>query len=235
MHIIFEEHQYKASDVLDVLKEISSLEDVEKKISVSYVGYFYNPTIKDCVFILPKVLLTDKKIIDENGKERLIEILANVPSKDGRDFIAPEDIITPAGQEVCLPKEYRKFLYEFSVWVYRALNVYRQQNPTSKAIYYKKLPQEGRGRKRHAETYLDIVLSLIRFNRENQNFFLTIVKNIHKGFNKINWAKTITKTPSVIQDDDVMYLHPINKKRMQNFDEELFVIFFSILNYLNET
>ena len=235
MHIIFEEHQYKASDVLDVLKEISSLEDIEKKISVSYVGYFYNPTIKDCVFILPKVLLTDKKIIDENGKERLIEILANVPSKDGRDFIAPEDIITPAGQEACLPKEYRKFLYEFSVWVYRALNVYRQQNPTSKAIYYKKLPQEGRGRKRHAETYLDIVLSLIRFNRENQNFFLTIVKNIHKGFNKINWAKTITKTPSVIQDDDVMYLHPINKKRMQNFDEELFVIFFSILNYLNET
>ena len=235
MHIIFEEHQYKASDVLNVLKEISSLEDVEKKISVSYVGYFYNPTIKDCVFILPKVLLTDKKIIDENGKERLIEILANVPSKDGRDFIAPEDIITPAGQEACLPKECRKFLYEFSVWVYRALNVYRQQNPTSKAIYYKKLPQEGRGRKRHAETYLDIVLSLIRFNRENQNFFLTIVKNIHKGYNKINWSKTINKTPSVILDDDVMYLHPINKKRMQNFDEELFVIFFSILNYLNET
>lgn len=235
MHIIFEEHQYKAADVLDVLKEISSLEDVEKKISVSYVGYFYNPAIKDCVFILPKVLLTDKKIIDENGKERLIEILANVPSKDGRDYILPEDIITPAGQETCLPKEYRKFLYEFSVWVYRALNVYRQQNPTSKAIYYKKLPQEGRGRKRHAETYLDIVLSLIRFNRENQNFFLTIVKNIHKGYNKINWSKTISKTPSIIQDDDVMYLHPINKKRMQNFDEELFVIFFSILNYLNET
>lgn len=235
MHIIFEEHQYKAADVLDVLKEISSLEDVEKKISVSYVGYFYSPTLKDCVFILPKVLLTDKIITDDDGKDRLIEILANVPSKDGKDYITPEDVITPEGQEACLPKEYRKFLYEFSVWVYRALNVYRQQNPTSKAIYYKKLPQEGRGRKKQAETYLDIVLSLIRFNRENQNFFLTIVKNIHKGYNKINWAQTISKTPSIIQDDDVMYLHPVNKKRMQNFDEELFVIFFSILNYLNDT
>ena len=79
------------------------------------------------------------------------------------------------------------------------------------------------------------MLSLIRFNRENQNFFLTIVKNIHKGNNKINWTKTISKTPSIIQGDDVMYLHPVNKKRMQNFDEELFVIFFSILNFLNET
>ena len=235
MHIIFEEHQYKAADVLDVLKEITSLEDVEKKISVSYVGYFYNPAIKDCVFILPKVLLTDIKIKDEDGKERSIEIVANVPGKDGRDYVTPEDIITPAGQEALLSKEYRKFLYEFSVWVYRALNVYRKQNPTSKAIYYKKLPQEGRGRKRHAETYLDIVLSLIRFNRENQNFFLTIVKNIHKGNNKINWTKTISKTSSIIQDEEVMYLHPVNKKRMQNFDEELFVIFFSILNFLNET
>ena len=235
MHIIFEEHQYKAADVLDVLKEITSLEDVDKKISVSYVGYFYNPAIKDCVFILPKVLLTDTKITGEDGKEQSIEIVANVPSKDGRDYITPEDIITPAGQEAWLPKEYRKFLYEFSVWVYRALNVYRKQNPTSKAIYYKKLPQEGRGRKRHAETYLDIVLSLIRFNHENQNFFLTIVKNIHKGNNKINWTKTISKTSSIIQDDEVMYLNPVNKKRMQNFDEELFVIFFSILNFLNET
>ena len=68
MHIIFEEHQYKAADVLDVLKEITSLEDVDKKISVSYVGYFYNPAIKDCVFILPKVLLTDTKITGEDGK-----------------------------------------------------------------------------------------------------------------------------------------------------------------------
>jgi hypothetical protein len=235
MHIVFEEHQYKAADVLDVLKEITSLEDVDKKISVSYVGYFYNSAIKDCVFILPKVLLTDIKITSEDGKEQSIEIVANVPSKDGRDYITPEDIITPAGQEAWLPKEYRKFLYEFSVWVYRALNVYRKQNPTSKAIYYKKLPQEGRGRKKHAETYLDIVLSLIRFNRENQNFFLTIVKNIHKGNNKINWTKTISKTSSIIQDNEVMYLNPVNKKRMQNFDEELFVIFFSILNFLNET
>jgi len=235
MHIIFEEHQYNAAEVKDVLKEISSLEDVEKKISVSYVGYFYNPTIKDCVFLLPKVLLTDTKITDEDGKEKTIEILANVPSKDGKGYVTPEDVITPQGQEDCLSKEYRKFLYEFSVWVYRALCVYRQQNPQSKAIYYKRLPQEGRGRKKHAETYLDIVLSLIRFNRENQNFFLTIIKNIHKGFNKINWAKTISKTPALVQDGEVVYLQPVNKKRMQNFDEELFIIFFSILNYLNET
>ena len=54
MRIIFEEHQYKAAEVQAVLKDISTLQDVDQKISVGYVGYYFNPTIKDCVFILPK-------------------------------------------------------------------------------------------------------------------------------------------------------------------------------------
>ena len=235
MHIIFEEHQYDVADVIEVLKGISTLQNVDKKISVSYVGYFYNTSLNDCVFILPKVLLTDKRINDEKGKTKTIEILANITNNETGEYITPEDIITPEGQCKYLPKNYKTFIYEFSVWIYRVLKVYKQQNPASKAIYFKQLPQEGRGNRHKAETYLDIVLSLIRFNRENQNFFLTIVKNIHKGFNKINWTKTISKTPSIIQGDEVIYLCPVNKKRTQNFDEELLIIFFSIINYLNYT
>ena len=33
--------------------------------------------------------------------------------------------------------------------------------------------------------------------------------------------------------NDVVYLNPVNKKRIINYEEELFVIFYSILNYLN--
>ncbi len=226
MHIIFEEHQYEVAEVQSVLDGITTLQDVEQKISVGYVGYYYNPTIEDCVFILPKVLLTDKY-------KR--EVLANVKSKETGEDILPEDIITPNGQDRHLPKDYRKFLYEFAVWIYRSLSVYRKLNKNSKAIYYRQLPQEGKGRRRETNTYLDIVLSLIRFNRENQNFFLFTIKNLHSGLNKINWAKTISRSQALVQQNEVLYLNPVNKKRQVNYEEELFIIFFSILNYLNDS
>ena len=59
MYILFEEHQYESSTVEKILKDIYVLQDVDKKVSVQYVGYFYNPQLRDCVFILPKVLLRD--------------------------------------------------------------------------------------------------------------------------------------------------------------------------------
>ena len=226
MRIIFEHHQYEESDVKKDLVGIFGLQDVNKKVSVSYVGYFYSPTVRDCVFILPKVLLKDK---DQQ------EVVADVRDDDGVEHdVRPEDIITPEGQERFLPKEYRKFIYEFAVWIYRSLDVYRRQNPTTTAIYYRPLPQEGRGRKHPSNTYLDIVLSLIRFARENQNMLLFTVRNLHRGLSKINWSKTIPRSPALVQDGNVVYTNVVNRKRVVNYEEDLLVIFFSILSYLNE-
>lgn len=228
MRIIFEEHQYKAEDVKDVLVDICTLQDIEKMVSVNYVGYFYNSYLKDCVFILPKVLLTDRKKDEDN----------TIPYEyiiDGNSKINPSDIIHTDGQERFLSKEYRKFIYEFSIWIYRALCVFRKCNPNSKTIYYKQLPQEGRGKKHKANTLLDIILSMIRFNRDNQNFFLFILKNQHSGINKINWTRTIVTSQALMQNESPIYLEPTNKKRWINFDEELFIIFFSIIRHLNDT
>lgn len=132
-----------------------------------------------------------------------------------------------------MSKEYRKFIYEFSVWVYRALNVFYQANKTSKAILYKHLPQTGRGKRQCANTYLDIVLSLIKFNQENYNYMLFTIKNLHRGNNKINWIRTVSHSSAIVQNDDCVYLNLVNKKRIINYEEELFIIFYSILNYLN--
>lgn len=147
MRIIFEEHQYPADSVQNELKGISTLQNIDKYVSVSYVGYYYNPdpAIRDCVFILPKVLLKDEKITSDDGKTTTREVVANVKDENG-NFVTPEDIISPEGQKKYLTKEYRKFIYEFAVWMYRALNVYRKNCPDTTAIYYKPLPQEGHGR-----------------------------------------------------------------------------------------
>ncbi len=219
MYILFEEHQYESRLVEKVLKDIYVLQDVNKKVSVQYVGYFYNPHLHDCVFILPKVLLTEQETLV--GME-----LPNC------EQVSPEQVLTPEGQKK-LSKEYRKFIYEFSVWIYCALSVFYKANPGSKAILYKHLPQAGRGKRHRANTYLDIVLSLINFNQENKDFVLFTIKNLHRGNNKINWTRTISHSQAFVQDDDVVYLNPVNKKRIINYEEELFVIFYSILNYLN--
>ena len=81
MRILIEEYKYSVTDVKDTLYGIDALENVEGKVSVHYVGYYYNTLQRDCVFILPKVLLMDDKSKDSKkanlvfGKYRPEEIL----------------------------------------------------------------------------------------------------------------------------------------------------------------
>lgn len=218
MRILIEEYQYNVSEVHDALYGIDAMENIEGKVSIHYVGYYYNALLDDCVFILPKVLLRDV-----DGKELAF----------GKYL--PNEIINPEGQ-ANLTKEERDFIYGFAVWIYRAIVVYKNdKNNDSTIVYQKKINQVGGGNKRKSNTFLDILLSLIQFNKDNKSFFFFVLKNIHSGNNKINRMRTISTTSAIIQEDNAIYLNPVNKKRQINFDEELLVIFFSILNYIGDT
>ena len=216
MRIIIEGYKYKAADVKEVLQGIDALENVEGSVIVNYVGYYYNSHINDCVFILPKVLLetVDKKdlVFGKHRPEEIINLDANNP----------------------LSREESNFIYEFAVWIYRTIVVFKDSRKDSEIVYHKKIAQPGKGSRRLSNTFLDILLEITRFNRENQNFFFFILRNIHSGYNKINWNRTISTTNAIIQDQNPVYLNPVNKKRQINFDEELLVIFFSILNYIGD-
>lgn len=218
MRILIEEYQYNVADVKDILQGIDALENVEGRVSIHYVGYYYNTLLKDCVFILPKVLLKD---ID--GEER---VFGKYHPKD----IANLDVKNP------LEPEERNFIYKFAVWVYRAIVVFKNGkcNDTD-IVYHQKIAQVGTGSRRLSNTYLDILLSLIQFSRDNQSFFFFIVKNQHSGLNKINWTRTIASSNAIVRNGQPIYLKPVNKKRRINFDEKLLIIFFSILNYIGDT
>ena len=215
MKILIEEYRYNASLVRKYLHDIDELDVVEGLISVSYVGYYYNNShdVNDCVFILPKVL------IDGNNK---------VFGK-----YTPEEIIDLDKSDK-LTKDERNFIYEFAVWIYRAIAVFKNSQKDTSIVRHKQVVKVGKGKKRLSNTYLDILLSLIQFNKENQDFFMFILKNIHSGFNKINWSRTISRSNVVVQNDEPIYINPVNKKRQINFDEELLVIYFSILNYISD-
>lgn len=218
MRILIEEYQYNVADIKDILYGIGALENIDRRVSVHYVGYFYNTLLKDCVFILPKVLLKDVE-----GKELVFgkykpEDIANLNKSNPLDAVE------------------KNFLYKFAVWIYRAIVVYKNDKcNNTDIVYHSQIAQVGNCQHRLSNTYLDILLSLLQFNRDNQKFFFFIVKNLHSGLNKINWTRTIGKQNAIVQEGQPIYLNPVNKKHQINFDEELLVIFFSILNYIGDT
>ncbi len=213
MRILVEEYQYDATLVRDVLQGIDALQNVEGLVSLSYVGYFYNTKLKDCVFILPKVLMDER---------------SRVFSK-----YSPSEIIHMDKSK--LTDEERMFLYEFAVWIYRAVDVFHHTHKDTDIIYHRRISQVGRGMRKRTNTLLDILLSLIQFNKDNCSYVTFILKNIHSGFNKINWTQTINHSPAIIQNEEAVYVKMVNKKRKVNFDEELLIIYFSILAYISET
>lgn len=214
MRLLIEEYQYNASDVNESLSGLDALENIDHLVSVNYVGYFYNPTIGDCVFILPKVLMNQENLVFGHLK--------------------PEDLIdfdNAAG----LSSVERNFIYEFAVWIYRAITVFNKSKKGNDIVYHRQVTQMGGNRRHQSQTFLDVLLSLVRFNRKNQDFFMFTMKNLRSGLNKINWTRTIAHSSAIVQDGSPVYISPVNKKRQINFDEELLVIFFSILNYISET
>lgn len=214
MRVIIEGYCYQASAVRDVLHELSTLENVGGEISVGYVGYYYNPQLKDCVFILPKVLVNEENKVFSR--------------------LDPYDIIDLDNCKL-LTSEERSFIYEFAVWIYRAIEVFNKNNPKNDIVYHRQIAEMGKGKRVLSNTFLDILLSLLRFNKERHSFFTTVLRNLHSGYNKINWTRTISRSTAWVQDGTPVYLNPVNKKRQINTDEELIIIYFSILNHISET
>lgn len=214
MRLLIEEHQYNVTpEVLDALDGLFTLQDVEGKISVSYVGYYYNPKIRDVVFILPKVIINDAGLaFGKYDSAKIINL-----------------------DEAEIEERELKFLYEFAVWVHRAIVVFNDSHQDNTIVHRRQIEEAGNGgAKKKSNTLLDVILALIRFSKENKSFFTFVLKNIHSGFNKINWGRTISGTTAVVQGESPVYLNPVNKKRQINFDEELIVIFFSILHYVSD-
>ena len=221
MRILIEEHQYEADLVKEVLHGIDALQDIEGKVSLSYVGYYYNTELRDCVFILPKVLMNENDRVFYHDEER--------KGFTPEQLIHFEEIVPELDKKECL------FIREFAVWIYRTIAVYKASHPKSDIIYHRQVMQMGTGRLRQASTLLDVILLLVQFNREHRDFITFTLRNIHSGFNKINWTRTIAHSPAIVQGGEPISPNPVNKKKQVNFDEELLIIFYSILNHIKET
>lgn len=210
MKILIEGHSYHQSLVEEICGGFEIAEN--GFIKVSKVGYFFNPSIGDCVICLPKV-------IKDHGKETYL------------GGLSAEDMIEAFSSECKLNDTQREFVQNFSLWSYRTISTFSQLNANSSIV--SKSESSAYSEDSVSGTLLDVIFAIIEFYNRNKDYFMYIIKNLHSGYDKINWRKTISIKTPILQEGTPIYVDVINRKKQINFDEELMVIFYSILNYIS--
>lgn len=207
MKILIEQYGYDKDRLSALLDPHYFTELRDGKAKIPYVGYFLSHKIPDVVFILPKVFIIDGKALGEYEPEEIIDF----------ENLKPE---------------HKANVFNLSVWIYRAIKLYFQRKEKlgeEAEIMQNVVSHQGPS----SETMIDIILSLLKFNKDHKNLFAYITRLKHSGLNKIHWQKTISQTQALIQNGTPIYLNPHTKHKGINFDEELIVLFYSVLNYLD--
>ena len=219
MKIFFEEYVYRWDVVKEFLHDHYVMYLKDGRVTIPYVGYYYSSDAEDSVFILPKVFIN----IDENKEEKAFGIFK------------PEDIIdTNDENNPLLKSQYYNEVFNLSTWIYRAIARYQERHSPENITESVEVQNVESVNGDNSETWINIILQLIRFNNEHRNLITYIAKINSQGHNKINWQKTISKVRPWLQDGNPVYMEFRNKSKIINYDEELIVLFFSVLDYLHD-
>jgi hypothetical protein len=214
MIILFEEYQYNTEKLRQVLSDRYFLPLNSIKSKINYVGYYFNPTLNEAVVILPKVFINEKSLaFDEFDPETLI--------------FQSDEI-----KEQLTMKGKNKIVFEISTWLYRAIQQFNKRHFYNSISENQFLNQVVTNLEEKSNTELDIILSLLKFYKENQAFFTFISKSAHSQKNKINWHKTINKKQPIIQNNTPIYFDLATTRKKVNYEEELLVLFYSTLNFI---
>ncbi|MBR5414024.1 MAG: LlaJI family restriction endonuclease [Fibrobacter sp.] len=128
------------------------------------------------------------------------------------------------------PKE---FLSQLSLWVCSSIAQYRRENPQDNEM---KAPDAYRfDHSDNSPTLIDVMNAMKLFYAENKNLFVFTAKNKHCGNNRIDWRRTVAHTQPFLQGDAPIYMELENKKKVFDLDDRLLVLYFSAMNYIEET
>lgn len=238
MKIFFEDYTYHISIIQKSgLSQYFYISEKYAEAKLVSVGYFYAPEIQDAVYILPKIflgLISTQK--DEQGNYITELGPDNVTSWAVFGKYLPEAVYDLNDPENPLLTDSRlQTILQMTVWLYQSIRKFEQRNGKTEIVSNQ--PNniaKGVGRYSSA-TFIDLILALLRFHKEHQNLFTYISIVNSSGNNKIHWGKTISKIQPVIQNGEPFYAEFKNKNKAVNYDEEIIVLFYSVLDYLRQT
>lgn len=222
MRIYFENHKYNSDQIKPYLTPYLLYNDIPNhKSHTDYVGYIFvsNGEYSGPVFILPKSFL-----ISIDGKDTVL----------GMKGIYPEDVINCDDEENPLELVGKgSFLPELGLWLYRALNRFRNEHEGSPISALAELDSQLPEDFRRDKDFLSTALDLIDFLKDHRSLFTQISLINHSGRNKIDWAKTIKGDP-FFENGEPWYLDPAIKEKTINIDDTLIVLYYSVLKYLRD-
>ncbi len=218
MKILFEEYQYSTQLISTILGERYYFPINATQCKINFVGYYYNPNADngkgDAILIFPKVFI-------------------NQQLKAFEEF-TPEELVNPSLQTITNLKTSGKdkIIFEISTWLYQAIRQYNKSHIYNTISENQHLNQVISNLNDTDNTELDIILSLLKFYKNNQTLFTLIAKTSHSQLHKINWQKTINKKHPIIQDNQVFYFDVNSKQKKINTEEELLILFYSTLQHI---
>ena len=213
MKILFEGFVYPVQTLQSILKNDLLFASSESKAVTSYVGYYFDEELGDSVFILPKVFINAENLAFEK--------------------FSPLEIIDLENDSNSIKhSEHYAQLFELSVWLYKSIERFNFRHPYNNVASTKNIQNALNAKGGNQETYLDIILSLLEFYKQNKNLFTFIYKKSKSGNHKINWEKTFAKETPIFNGSVPIYTNLSAQKKTFNFDEQLLVLFYSSLEYL---
>ena len=223
MRILFEREVYSRETLENLgLSSYAFFDRDNREGIIPYVGYIYSLKAKDSIFILPKVFLFegtgDKKknefAFGKYHRDEVLEISSkhNPLKKDGLD----------------------KILFGLSTWIYQAIDKYSKRHKKNDIVKRSTIQGVNSHNGNSDQSLIDTILSLLRFHKDHANLFTYISIINSSGNNKIHWTKTISKVQPIIQNGCPYYVDFKNKNKTINFDEELIILFYSVLQYLKQ-
>ena len=210
MRIIFEEYQYEAPILSENLDAEYYTNVGAGKAKTTFVGYYYSQKLNDSVFILPKVFVEKNTIFGHKLEDVVCIESANIDDKD------------------------KNLLFNLSVWIYLAIKRFAANNEKTGITNQEYIQNVISNGDTNFATYLDIVLQLIRFHRENGQLLAFTAMMSKKHNDRICWTKTINRRLPFLQNDAPIYMDTICKTKELDLDEELIVLFYSVLRYLQQ-
>lgn len=222
MKLFFEEYPYPAG----VLGSYGVPSHYRVKLKngfecLPYVGYFFSAEKNDTFFILPKVFIIHD---EKTGKDLAFQVYDPIEIIDTRDDGNP----LQRGRET-------ELVFDLSTWLYRAITRYKERNLDTTTVELAAIQNVVSVNGENSQTFLDIILALIRFHNEHHSLLVFISKLHNRGDQRIDWGRTVRRIPPVFQDGDPFYVRFVNRTRTVDFDEELIVLFYSVLGYLHHT
>lgn len=232
MLVYFEGHRYPKNLVVPYFTDRDFNEPVvpymhdKNGYYLEYIGYIFVTSEKYSgpVFILPKSFLA-VDVSDPEKRETLLGESGLLPEQIF-DTDKDDNVLTLTGRETFLP--------ELSLWLFRAMVRFREDCKKEKdhenlEKLYQLTPQDNS----RDRDFLSTAIRLIDFLSDHRNLFTQIHKINNSGRAAIDWNKTIRKYP-YIKEGKPYYLDLQIKDKAINIDEELIILYYSVLRYLKD-